>query len=135
MGGLVEKGTVNKATAQKFMKSFNKAFETRSTGGNLGKNNRDMRINIEYTLYGDSTTFTVELDPDFYFDDNEDFLFGSTPRYIHPYEYLNLDKLLIEKIMLTIESDKSIYRRIIKFWNNSKIILIFYISMMILIKQ
>lgn len=102
------------------MKSFNKAFETRSTGGNLGKNNRDMRINIEYTLYGDSTTFTVELDPDFYFDDNEDFLFGSTPRYIHPYEYLNLDKLLIEKIMLTIESDKSIYRRIIKFWNNSK---------------
>ncbi|MDR6156877.1 hypothetical protein QF023_000393 [Chryseobacterium sp. SLBN-27] len=79
-----------------------------------------MRINIEYTLYGDSTTFTVELDPDFYFDDNEDFLFGSTPRYIYPYEYLNLDKLLIEKIMLTIESDKSIYRRVIKFWNNSK---------------
>ena len=37
LGGLVEKGTVNKATAQKFMKSFNKAFETRSTGGNLGK--------------------------------------------------------------------------------------------------
>ena len=37
LGGLVESGTVNKATAQKFMKSFNKAFETRSTGGNLGK--------------------------------------------------------------------------------------------------
>ncbi|MBW3521118.1 Hint domain-containing protein [Chryseobacterium sp. NKUCC03_KSP] len=37
LGGLMENGTAQKAKVEKFMKSFNKAFENRSTGGNLGK--------------------------------------------------------------------------------------------------
>ncbi|MCX8525690.1 Hint domain-containing protein [Chryseobacterium formosus] len=37
LGGLMENGTVQKPKVEKFMKSFNKAFEKRSTGGNLGK--------------------------------------------------------------------------------------------------
>jgi hypothetical protein len=79
-----------------------------------------MLISIEYKLYNNSTDFKEVLDPKFYFDEDEDVIFGSVARYIFPYEYLNIDLLLIEEIILTIESDKNHYIRTIKFWNNSK---------------
>lgn len=37
LGELMEGGKITRPTVEKFMKSFNKAFENRSTGGNLGK--------------------------------------------------------------------------------------------------
>lgn len=79
-----------------------------------------MLISIDYKLYSDLATFKVDLDPQVYFDDDEDISFGSNSRYIFPYEYLNFDKSLLESITLNIESDKNKYVRTIKFWNNSK---------------
>ncbi|PDS21962.1 hypothetical protein B0A77_14665 [Flavobacterium branchiophilum] len=37
LGGLMESGDMTKKQVEKTMKTFNKAFEKRSTGGNLGK--------------------------------------------------------------------------------------------------
>lgn len=88
-----------------------------------------MKIIIEYLTKRSEIRKQIEFTPDLFFDEDEDgFSIDSIPKYIFPYEYLEIEKEELILVSLLIEDNLSYVKRDMFFWNDGKNETDYYIS-------